>query len=136
MNIQREEHDAKISALEARTEARVSRIEAIGLAMQEEIREIRKELRSSILEFRREMRENKRLTIAMFVTVLIAIFGTGITTVVAFHQSMARSMDNMLAAFATGKSTQPTIHVIPHSIVPAYERQAAVFNGQPVERNE
>src|SRR5690349_21045184 len=50
MNIQREEHDAKISALEARTEARVSRIEAVVLAMQEEIREIRKELRSSFLE--------------------------------------------------------------------------------------
>ncbi|MCC8361715.1 hypothetical protein LK996_01280 [Lysobacter sp. A6] len=137
MSIPREEHDAKIGALEARIDGRMKEIESGLQSMRQDFREFRNEIRSSVLEFRKELRESMRLAMVMFVTILVAIVSTGITTAVALHQSMASSVDNLLAAFDTGKSMQPSIHVIPHAISPVHERQAAAAPvGQRGEHNE
>ena len=92
--------------------------------------------RPRLASAREGFREVTRVSIGLFATLLIAIVTTGIATAMALDQSMSSSMDNMLAAFATGKSTQSTIHVIPHTTAPAHDRQAAVFDAQPAERHE
>jgi hypothetical protein len=133
MSVPREEHDAKIEALEARMDARMKPIELAIQTLQEAFRVLHNDMQ----ELRKEMRENMRLTMAMFVTLLVAIVTTGITTAVAVHQSTKNSIDNMLAAFATGKSTQPTIQVLPHVMTQAPEpAPARRFDARPGERGE
>ena len=106
MSIPREEHDAKIDALEARVYGRTDGLVPLLQAVREDIRETRVELR-----------ERFRFTISINLAILIAVVSAG----VGLYQATVSSVDSIISAYVSGKSSQPQIHVVPHPVATSQE---------------
>jgi enamine deaminase RidA (YjgF/YER057c/UK114 family) len=90
MSIPREEHDAKISALEARIEGRFANIERI-------------------LE---EMRSTMKTMINTGITLFIASIGTTLGTGLAVYQGMLSHFDTVLEAYHSGARHAQDIRIV------------------------
>jgi hypothetical protein len=101
--IPREEHDAKIEALEARIDGRLGRMEALMAGMSDSFRETRADIRDS-------RRSSTSLIIGSTIAVLLGILGSGI----GVWQGVLSSNSALVAAFQAGQSSSPPqIQVIP-----------------------